>query len=135
MQFTVKRRRKCLLQSARSSWYRLENENGDEKICGHAKNPESRRRQRQSGAAENRAAGLTARRCDAGLKWTWFEAALLDFNGSLPYTSINVTECHCSFLHLQCQHCGASTSSGVRRMNEVNVVLLGCRVLSRPDIG
>ena len=67
---TVKRRRKCLLQSARSSWYRLENENGDEKICGHAKNRESRRRQRQSGAAENRAAGLTARRCDVGLKWT-----------------------------------------------------------------
>ena len=56
VQFTVKRRRKCLLQSARSSWYRLENENGDEKICGHAKNRESRRRQRQSGAAENRAA-------------------------------------------------------------------------------
>ena len=37
------------------------------KICRHAKNRESRRRQRQSGAAENRAAGLTARHCDVGL--------------------------------------------------------------------
>ena len=41
--------------------------NVDEKICRCAKNRESRRRQRQSGAAENRAAGLTARRCDVGL--------------------------------------------------------------------
>ena len=46
-----------------------ENENADENICRRAKNRESRRRQRQSGAAENRAAGLspTARRCDVGL--------------------------------------------------------------------
>ena len=40
----------------------------DEKICRRAKNRESRRRrQRQSGAAENTAAELTARRCDVGL--------------------------------------------------------------------
>jgi len=31
------------------------------------KSRESRRRQRQLGAAENRAAGLTAQRCDVGL--------------------------------------------------------------------
>ena len=43
--------------------YRLRNETVDEKICRRAKNRESRRRQRQLGAAENRAAGLTARRC------------------------------------------------------------------------
>ena len=36
------------------------------KIRRRAKNRESRR-QRQSGAAENRAAGLTARRCDVGI--------------------------------------------------------------------
>ena len=36
------------------------------KKCRRAKNRESRR-QRQSVAAENRAAGLTARRCDVGL--------------------------------------------------------------------
>ena len=47
--------------------YRLQNENVDENICRRANNRESRRRQRQSGAAENRAAGLTARRCDLGL--------------------------------------------------------------------
>ena len=46
--------------------YRLENEDVDEEICRRAKNRESRRRQRQSEAAENRAAGLTARRCDVG---------------------------------------------------------------------
>ena len=40
---------------------RLENANVDEKICRRVKNRESRRSQRQSGAAENRAAGLTAR--------------------------------------------------------------------------
>ena len=40
----------------------LENENVDEKICRRAKKRDSRRNQRQSGAAENRAAGLTARR-------------------------------------------------------------------------
>jgi len=45
----------------------LENGNVDEKICRRAKNRESRRRQRQSGAAENRATGLIARRCDVGL--------------------------------------------------------------------
>ena len=49
----------------------LENENVDEKICRRAKNRESRRRQRQSGAAaaENRAVGLTVRgsACDVGL--------------------------------------------------------------------
>ena len=55
------------------------------------------------GAAENRAAGLTARRYDVGLTSTWFEAALLDVNGSpdLPDISMIVTECHCGFLHLQ----------------------------------
>jgi len=36
------------------------------KICRGAKNRQSRRRQRQSGYAEKRAAGLTARRCDVG---------------------------------------------------------------------
>ena len=47
----------------------LENENVDKKICRRAKNRESRRRQRQSGAAENRAVGLTVRgsACDVGL--------------------------------------------------------------------
>ena len=34
------------------------------------------------GATENRAAGLTARRCDVGVTSTWFEAALFDVNGS-----------------------------------------------------
>ena len=36
------------------------------KICRRANNRESRRRQRHSGAAENRAAGFTARHCDVG---------------------------------------------------------------------
>ena len=36
-------------------------------VCRRAKNRESRRRQRQSVAAVNRAAELTARRCDVGL--------------------------------------------------------------------
>ena len=45
---------------------RLENENIDEKICKICRR-ESRRRQRQSRATENRAAGLTARSCDVGL--------------------------------------------------------------------
>ena len=51
------------------------------------------RRQWQSGAAENRAAGLIAWRCDVGLTSTWFEAALLDVSGSpdLPDISMNVT--------------------------------------------
>jgi len=40
------------------------------KVTRRAKNRESRRRQRQSGAAENRAAGLRARRCDVGLGLT-----------------------------------------------------------------
>ena len=71
-----------------------------------------RSRQRQSGAAETRAAGLTARHCDAGLTSTWFEATLLDVSGlpDLSDISINVAECQCGFLHLQCQHCGASIS-------------------------
>ena len=57
------------------------------------KNRESCRRQRQLGAAENRVAGLTARQSDVGLTSTWFEAALLDVNGSpdLPDISMNVT--------------------------------------------
>jgi len=82
------------------------------KICRRAKNRESRRRQRQSEAAENRAAGLTARRCDVRLTSTWSEAALPDVNGSpdLPDISMNVTECHCGFLLLQRQHCASSTS-------------------------
>jgi len=44
-----------------------------------ARNRESRWRQRQPGAAENRAAGLalTARRCDVDLTSTWLEAALI----------------------------------------------------------
>ena len=44
----------------------LENDSVDE-VCRRANNRESRRRQRQSVAAENRAAELTARRCDVGL--------------------------------------------------------------------
>ena len=73
------------------------------KKCRPAKDRESRRRQRQSGAAENRALQLGV--------MMWFEAALLDVNGSpdLPDIRMNVTECHCGFLHLHCQHCGAST--------------------------
>jgi len=74
------------------------------KTCHRAKNRESRRRQRQSGAAENRAAGLTARRCDVGLTSTWFEAALLNVTGS---PDLPERDCHCGFLRLQCQHCGA----------------------------
>jgi len=62
--------------------YMLENKNVDEKICRRAKNRECRR-QRQSKAAESRAAGLTVGHCDVGLTSTWFEAALLDVN-SLP---------------------------------------------------
>ena len=56
------------------------------------------------------AAGLTARHCDVGLTSTWFEAALLDVSVSpdLPDISMNVTECHCGFLLLHCQRCGAS---------------------------
>ena len=75
------------------------------------KNRESRR-QRQSGAAENRPAGLTPRRCGVSLTPAWFEATSLNVNGSpdVPDISMNVTECHCRFLHLQCQHCGASIS-------------------------
>ena len=56
-----------LYHAKRDRRRRLENENVDEKMRRRAKNRESRRRQRQSGAAENRAAGLTARRCDVGL--------------------------------------------------------------------
>jgi len=47
--------------------YRLENENVDGQICHRAKNRACRRRQWQSGTAENRAAGLTARHCNVGL--------------------------------------------------------------------
>ena len=50
--------------------YRLENENIDEKICRRAKNRENRRRQWQLGAAENRAVGLTARRCECDIGLT-----------------------------------------------------------------
>jgi len=86
------------------------------KICRHVKNRESHR-QRQSKAAENRAAGLRAQHCDVGLTSTGFKAALLDINGSLdlPDISMKVTECHCSFLHLQCQHCRASTPCGRKK--------------------
>jgi len=45
--------------------YRLENEIVAAKKCRRAKNRESR--QWQSGSAENRAADLTARRCDVGM--------------------------------------------------------------------
>ena len=65
--------------------------------CHRAKKTrESHRRPRQSGAAENRAAGLTVRRCDVGLTSTWFEATLLDVGGSsdLLDLSMNVTDCH-----------------------------------------
>ena len=74
----------------------------DENMTSCKKNGENRRRQWQSGAAENRAAGLTARRCDVGLTSTWFEATLLDVNGlpDLPDISMNVTECHRGFLHV-----------------------------------
>jgi len=53
--------------------YRLQNENIHEKICRRAKNRDGCR-QRQSGAAENRAEGLTARRCDVGLTSMCFDA-------------------------------------------------------------
>jgi len=46
------------------------------------KNRESRRQRQSAAAAETRAVGLTARRCDVGLTWIWFEAALLDVSGS-----------------------------------------------------
>jgi len=59
------------------------------KICRGAKNRQSRRRQRQSGSTENRAAGLTARRCDVGVTSTWFDAALLDVSGSPDLPDIN----------------------------------------------
>jgi len=60
------------------------------KICHREKNRQSRR-QRRSGAAENRAAGLTARHCDVDLTSTWFEAALLDVSGSPYLPDISVT--------------------------------------------
>ena len=49
-------------------------------------------RKSSSVAAENTAAGLTARRCDIGLTSTWFQAAFLDVNGlpDLPHISMNV---------------------------------------------
>jgi len=63
------------------------------------------------GGCRKQSAGLKARRCDVGLTSTWFVAALLDVSGSsdLPDISMNVTKCHYSFFHLQCQHSGAST--------------------------
>ena len=81
------------------------------KICRCAKNRESHC-QWHSQDAENRAAGLTGWCCDAGLTSKWFEATLLDVNGSqdLRDISMNVTECHCSYLQLQHQQCGASIS-------------------------
>ena len=66
------------------------------KMSSCEKTRESHRRPRQSGAAENRAAGLTVRRFDVGLTSTWFEATLLDVSGSsdLLDLSMNVTDCH-----------------------------------------
>ena len=90
------------------------------KKCCCAKNQESRRRQRQSGAAENRAAGLTARRCDVGLTSTWFKAALLDVNGSpdLPDISMDMTVTAVFFIcivniveHLYLKRCVARVSA------------------------
>jgi len=88
----------------------LENENVDEKNMSSCE--KSKKLSAAVGAAENRAAGLTSWLCDVGLTSTWFEAALLDVNSlpDLPDINKNVTECHCGFLHLQCQHCGASIS-------------------------
>jgi len=44
------------------------------------------------GAAENRAAGLTARQSDVGgLTSTWLEAALLDVNGSPDVPDISIS--------------------------------------------
>jgi len=57
------RGRKCLAKCYRCR-YSLENKNVDEKICLRVKNRESR--QRQSVAAENRAAGLTAQLKELG---------------------------------------------------------------------
>ena len=66
--------------------YRLENENVDEK-CRRAKNRESRSRQRQWRAAEHRAAGLTARRCDVRLTSTWFEVEVCGNRFFVPIPS------------------------------------------------
>ena len=90
------------LRSCKARLSSLENENVDEKICRRAKKSKKSSSLVAVGAAENRAAGLTARYCDAGLTQTWFGAALLDGNGSpdLPDISMNMTECHCGFLHL-----------------------------------
>jgi len=66
------------------------------KICRRAKNRENRYRQ-HLGAAENLAAGLTARHCDVSLTSTWFEATLLDVSGSPDLPDMNVTNCHCGF--------------------------------------
>jgi len=107
----------------RKSWW---------KICRRAKNRESRR-QRQSGLRKNRAY------LQLGVVNVMYRpnidvvAALLDVNGSLDLPDIrpimNVTQWHCGFLHFQCQHCGAC------RTYLWSVVLLGCLVPSRPDIG
>jgi len=71
------------------------------KICRHAKNQESRRHW-QLGAVENRASGLTARCCGVCLTLTWFEDTFFDVSGlpELLDISMNMTECHCGFLHL-----------------------------------
>jgi len=70
------------LRSRKARLSSLENENVDEKICRRAKKSKKSSSLVAVGAAENRAAGLTARYCDAGLTLTWFGAALLDGNGS-----------------------------------------------------
>ena len=87
------------------------------------KNRESRRRQRQSGAAENRAAGLTARQSDVGLTSTWLEAVLLDVNGSPDVPDISIS--------LQFSSSSVTT---LRSICISSMVLLGYHAPSRPDI-
>jgi len=88
--------------------FRLENENVGEKMSSCER---SRKSSSSAAVGGCRKQSTTARRYDVGLTSKWFEAALLDVNGSpdLPDIRMNVTECHCGFLHLHCQHCGAST--------------------------
>ena len=77
------------------------------KECRLAKIRESHRRQRQSGAAENRAAGLTARRCDVGLtlphrRRHWYKACIAGYTAAvwayyrhiLTYNDRTVTHLH-----------------------------------------
>ena len=99
--------------------YRLEKKNVDEKmlLC------EKSRKSSSSAAvvaAENRAAGLTARQCDVGLTSTWFKAALLDVNGSpdLPDISMDMTVTAVFFIcivniveHLYLKRCVARVSA------------------------